>query len=186
MRLFVAAETPGPQRDSLAAVCERGFKQGVRWVPADNVHLTVKFLGEVNEAMLPAVKDALAAAAAAAAPFELAFGGGGCFPNPREPRVVWLGVTTGEEEARTLAAAVEKAVVAAGFPSEEKAFRPHVTLGRVKDPRPGAAAVAAKVRALADFATPAAVITTLVLYRSVTLPDGARYDEVARFPLGGG
>jgi 2'-5' RNA ligase len=105
VRLFVAAELPAGHRASLAGVCERGRRGGVRWVPAENVHLTLKFLGEVDEGMVPDVEEALAAVAVAARPFALALEGGGCFPNARSPRVIWVGAGEGVEQLRGYGAA---------------------------------------------------------------------------------
>jgi len=185
MRLFVAVETPPEHTAALATACERGRRGGVLWVPVENAHLTLKFLGETAEARVGDISAALAAVAAATPPFTLAFGGAGCFPHERAPRVLWLGVREGADDVRRLAAAVERALVAAGFPAEERPWRGHLTIGRIKDPRVGAATAAAKLRELAAFATPAAAATTLNLYRSTLTPEGAVYAAVSRHALGG-
>jgi 2'-5' RNA ligase len=185
MRLFVALELPASHRASLVEVCERGRRGGVRWVPAENVHLTLKFLGEVDEARIPKIKDALASVAAAARPFALSLAGGGCFPNPRAPRVVWLGLDEGAGEAGALAATVEDALRPVGFAPEKRPFKPHLTIGRVKEPRAGAAAASGKVDALADYAAAPAPAEAVVLVKSTLTAEGSIYEEVARWRLGG-
>jgi 2'-5' RNA ligase len=184
VRLFVALELPESHRASLAGVCEQGRRGGVRWVPAENVHLTLKFLGEVDEGLVPELEKALAAAAARARPFALALKGGGCFPNARSPRVIWVGVGEGADEASGLAAEVERALKPLGFAPEKRRFRPHLTIGRPKDPREGAAKTAAKIEQLRVFGAAAAEVRALALIKSTLKPEGAVYDVVRSFELG--
>jgi 2'-5' RNA ligase len=185
VRLFVALETPAPLRAALDAVCERGRRGGVLWVPVENAHLTLKFLGEVEEGLAADVGRALAPVAAAGASFDLAFGGAGCFPNDRAPKVIWIGVAAGAPETVRLAAAVEDALAQLGFPREERPFRAHLTIGRVKDAAAARAATRAKLETLNDFQTEAARVAALVLYQSTLTPHGSVYGSVAAFPLGG-
>jgi 2'-5' RNA ligase len=156
----------------------------VRWVAAENVHLTLKFLGEVDEGLVPTVEEALAAAAGAARPFALALQGGGCFPNERSPRVIWVGVGEGSDEASRLAGEVERALKLLGFAPEKRRFRPHLTIGRPKDPREGAATTAEKIEQLRGFVAPAAEVRALALIKSTLTPEGAVYDVLRRFELG--
>ncbi len=186
MRLFVALELPTSMRAALAPACERGRRGGILWVPAENVHLTLKFLGEVEYQRIPPLKEALAAAVTTAAPFRLSLNGCGCFPNGRAPRVIWLGVGEGGAETVAVAGAVEQALAPLGYAAETRAFRPHLTIGRVKDEKSGVTTASAKVKALAAYAAPAAEVSALALIKSTLLPAGAAYDEVARFPFGAG
>ncbi len=185
MRLFVAAELPASHRASLADVCESGRRGGVRWVPAENVHLTLKFLGDVDEELVPKIEEALAAVAAAAEPFALSLSGCGCFPNDRAPRVIWLGLAEGAEEAAAVAAAVDKALEALGFGREKRPFKPHLTIGRVKEPRAGAPATAQKIKSLGEYAVPAARLEAVALVKSTLTPEGSIYEELGRWRLGG-
>lgn len=185
MRLFVAIETPAPLRVALEGVCERGRRGGVLWVPAENAHLTLKFLGEVEEDLAPKIEAALAPVAAAVATYDLALGGGGCFPHERAPRVIWIGLAAGTAETVRLAAAVEEALTPLGFAPEKRPLRAHLTIGRVKDPAAGGGAARAKIKTLQDFRTDSAPAADLVLYQSTLTPQGSRYRAVARFPLAG-
>jgi 2'-5' RNA ligase len=184
VRLFVALELPGTHRAALAGVCEQGRRGGVRWVAAENVHLTLKFLGEVDEALVPEIEEALAAAAGEARPFALALRGGGCFPNARSPRVIWVGVSEGAEEASRLAAEMERALGPLGFAPEKRRFRPHLTIGRPKDPRAAVAATADKIEQLRGFGAAAAEAAALALIKSTLTPEGAVYEVIRRFELG--
>jgi len=185
VRLFVALELPESHRASLAGVCERGRRGGVRWVPAENVHLTLKFLGEVDEGLVPDLEAALAAVAGAARPFALALEGGGCFPNARSPNVIWVGVAEGAEEAGRLAGEVERALGPLGFAPEKRRFRSHLTIGRPKEPRAGAATTAEKIAQLKGYRASPAEVRALALIKSTLTAEGAEYDVVRRFELAG-
>lgn len=171
---------------------------GVRWIPESQLHFTLKFLGEIEDDRVAAAKAATTAAAVAAAaavapeaqergersagPFRLVLEGLGAFP-PRGPaRVLWAGCGQGAEALSTLAASVEEAFVAEGFPREERHFSPHLTLARVKDPDAGRRLS----RALASLpADPfgAVSIASLVLYQSELTPRGADHAELLRVAI---
>ena len=113
----------------------RPSKAEVRWTSVQSIHLTLKFLGEIDPQMLPSLTDALRGAASSHHPFALRLHTLGCFPNLHSPRVVWCGVEGAVAELANLQEAVEKACVELNFPPEERAFRPHLTLGRVQGKR---------------------------------------------------
>lgn len=137
MRLFWALELPEPHRVAVMDVIERlrraDPRAPVRWVRKEELHLTLKFIGDADEdgPMVAAVRHALAGVA----PFELALGSGGSFGGAR-PRVLWLGVGgPGLPALRELAETIEVACLGAGFPRDEREFHAHVTLGRVQQGR---------------------------------------------------
>ena len=135
MRLFVAMELEQAVRKameslqkSLASACP-----DVRWVRPELMHLTLKFLGEVDDALAVGVTRAAGEVAAATGPFELAVGGCGCFPPRGDVRIVWAGT---EEPTGVLAGCVQRLEAALGelgFPAESRAFSPHITIGRVRE-----------------------------------------------------
>jgi 2'-5' RNA ligase len=182
VRGFVAVLLPDGVRARLAATATelRARAPGLAWVRADNLHLTLRFLGEVEPAALERVREAVTVAATGIAPFTVALGGLGGFPSGRAPRVVWAGVITGGERLVALHAALEAALVARGIPEEGRAFHPHVTLARARGPRGvgglgsalGAGPVFGEVR-----------VATLHLMRSELDPRGARYSILAEAPL---
>lgn len=133
MRLFVAVNFPDAVRERAWRACatlrEAGFP--VKWVGEDRLHLTLKFLGEVDRGRLPELREALARATAGVAPLELRLGGVGAFPSLRSPRVLWLGVE-GPPALGALRDGVEDTMGELGFDRETRDFHPHVTLGRAR------------------------------------------------------
>ena len=154
----------------------------VSWVRADNLHLTLRFLGSVNERTLIVVREALEEAAPGTPPFAVTLGGLGAFPAPFAPRVVWAGVTEGAEALAGLHGRLEAALAARGIPPEGRHYHAHVTLGRARDPR-GAGALAGALEAPAGpFGE--APVEAVHLMRSDLDPGGARYSVLARVALG--
>ena len=132
VRAFFGLPVPQPQRDELGrfvAECSR-VAPGFRWVPAENLHLTVRFVGSVDPALIETVAGALGRKALPS--FRLGLGEVGAFKRGRAVRVVWLGLTQGAEEASGLAAEVEAECVRAGLPGEERRFQAHLTLARAR------------------------------------------------------
>ena len=187
MRCFVAIDISPDVRAALEHECERlravAPRADVRWVRVAGMHLTIKFLGEVPEEMLAGIRNALAAATAATPPIALACAGLGMFPGPSKPRVVWAGITDGLQELGLLAAAVERAVEPFGFAPEQRPFRGHVTLARVRSPR-GFGPLARAIESAADDDFGAWTAAEVVLYRSHLRRTGAVYEALDRVPLG--
>ena len=157
--------------------------RGVRWVPEGQLHFTLKFLGDLEESRLGAARRA-AAAAAPAAPraFRLALEGLGAFPPTGSARVVWAGCGAGAAALASLAASVEDAFLAAGFPREARPFSPHLTLARVKDPGSGRRLKQVLPSVPREpFGT--VVVGSVVLYRSDLSPAGPEYSELLRVAL---
>ncbi len=137
MRAFVAIELSGEVRESLAALRERFRKTGAKasWVKTENLHLTLRFLGDVPEPDLARLGGLMENACAAYPPLRLAARGTGVFPNARRPNVLWVGLETLEGDLGALQSALEPTVRAVGLPPDKKRFHPHVTLARLKDHR---------------------------------------------------
>lgn len=106
---------------------------GIRWVDPAGIHLTLKFLGDIDQSLVQDVMGSIARACETATPFSLNLTGLGVFPNPRQPRVVWAGVGGDFGPLRSLQERVDAAVHDLGFALERRAFNPHLTLGRVRD-----------------------------------------------------
>ena len=133
MRAFVALNLPDATRGALWAATEplRNLDLPVKWARADAIHLTLKFLGEIDDARVVELTAALQRAATDARVLPLALEGFGAFPDPAHARVIWAGMTA-EPALELLQHAVEREFAPLGFPTEARAFRPHVTLGRAK------------------------------------------------------
>jgi 2'-5' RNA ligase len=190
LRLFVALEPPEVVRRRLAALQERlktaaGRHAGdVKWVPVENVHLTLQFLGAVPEDRVEAVKAAVAAAADCAQQLHLELRGVGGFPSARRVRVIWAGIAGDVAPLGTLVAALGRRLGPLGFPPEDRPFSPHLTLGRSRDPR-GAPALATALAHAAEGPAAPWRATELILFQSHLSPAGPRYEPLSRAPLGG-
>jgi 2'-5' RNA ligase len=154
----------------------------VAWVARDNLHLTLKFLGDVEAERLGDVTAALAAALAGCPAFDLSIEGLGAFPTASRPRVLWAGVGEGREAAAALARCVDAALAPLGFPPESRPFAAHVTLGRVRVPRTDRRLAEALA---ASGALGRQRVSHAALMRSDLSPRGSRYTEVAALPLAG-
>jgi 2'-5' RNA ligase len=158
---------------------------GVGWVATDNLHITVKFLGQVPLPRLGEIGDAVGRAVTGAQPFDLAIQGLGAFPTATRPRVVWAGLGDGAEPLGALAARVEDALAALGFEREARAFSPHVTLGRVREPRRDPR-LEAKILAGAGERFGTVRVDRVCVMRSELSPRGARYSEMSGSMMMGG
>lgn len=191
-RLFIAVDLPMEAKTLLNDLQTRlrQYTTVVRWADPRGTHLTLKFLGNVPALNVVAVVQELQIAVREHAPFELQTDALGMFPNSKRPRVVWLGLAGNLQALRRLHADVERYVAPLGFPSEERPFTPHLTLGRSpKAPTP--AQLTSIAHAVAQTSVPQTVVIPVhevVLMRSELLPGGARYTPIAYVPLdqGGG
>jgi RNA 2',3'-cyclic 3'-phosphodiesterase len=178
VRAFVALELPGWVGEAVADLQARLRPRlgSVRLVRPEGAHLTLRFLGQASPTQVEALREPLVRAAGACPPCEARVAGLGTFPERGSPRVLWLGLEL-PDAALALQAACERAAVAAGFAREDRAFTPHLTLGRWRrrDRRPD-------LPERADLGL--ARVDTLVLFRSDLRPEGSLYTPLARFPLG--
>jgi 2'-5' RNA ligase len=184
MRLFVAVNLPSEVRGRLAAEQDRlrRAQADVSWVRPENIHVTLKFLGETDEKRLDRIRPALFEVARASASFRIRVSGLGSFGG-RIPRVVWVGVQEGAEPLSRLAQAVEAAMARLGFPKERRGFTAHITLGRVRSARNAEALLAALAQP--ETGPPGSVeVNQFELMQSELRPTGSVYTVLDRFPLG--
>ncbi len=176
MRLFIAIFPPTEIRESLASSTSGiRVEGGARWVRSENIHLTLKFLGEVSDEA-EGIASALREAASRHAPFELAPSGFGGFPSERKTRVIWAGAKGDIHPLRDLAEDVEASLEPLGFERESRRFSPHFTLGRAKR-RP----VKMEIENEPDI--PAFVVEEILLIKSETKKEGAVYTPLETFRL---
>ena len=185
MRSFIALPLP-PEITSLLANIERDlqrFGADVRWCGVGSIHLTLKFLGEIDPAVLPGLARALEERVAPRAPFPVDLGGLGGFPNLRSPKVLWCGL--GETEALTrLQADVEEVCRRHGFEPDARPFRPHLTLGRVQGRR-NLQPLLDHIRIGAEPVEARFTARQCNVYRSTLRPAGAVYDVLKEIRLAG-
>ena len=184
MRLFVAIELTAEMRDALQEVQDALGRatDGVRWVRPEQLHLTVKFLGETPDGEVRRVAEAVARSAARSRPFEIQLSECGCFP-PRGPvRIVWVGTHDPSGALQECVEAVEEELAGVGFPKELRPFSAHLTIGRAAEGRSAGgirtAVEGGKVKPVRQS------VCELTLMSSVLSAKGASYSVVSRAKLG--
>jgi RNA 2',3'-cyclic 3'-phosphodiesterase len=189
VRLFVAVEIGEMLANGTAKLSEELERRAtaaarrakVTWIPADRMHLTIRFIGEVDDGKASMVREALAEPLAVA-PFNLTLCGAGTFPKSGTPRVVWLGVTEGREQLLRVEREITARLTPLGIPEEDRAYSPHLTLARVRDP------AGLKSARLLDGVTDRRIgttrIETITLFHSKLSPKGPTYTPLLRTPLG--
>lgn len=173
-RLFVAVKLSESVTRKVAELAQSlTAMPDVRWVRAENLHITVRFLGETDSTRVPLVIEAMQQAASRL-PLQLRANGLGTFPNARKARVLWVGIEDVGGKLGAIAAALEDWLSKSGFEREERAFVPHLTLARMKAPQSMEKVIAE--RGGHDFGM--SEVTELTLYESKTLPSGPRYSPL--------
>jgi 2'-5' RNA ligase len=184
LRLFIAIPLGQQAEQHLGSIIgdlrDRGG--GVKWVNPKNIHLTVRFLGDTREELVPTIGALLDKVVADLQTVASSIDTLGAFPNLHRPRVIWTGLSGGLEELSKLAGQIELGVRELGFEAETKGFKPHLTLGRVKDHR--------KLGELGDYLTTcrikpkALLLDRVVLFKSTLTPQGPIYERLHESKLG--
>ena len=136
IRVFIAIQISADASQALAELKERlaeTVPRGVRWVDPKGIHLTLKFLGDIDPSLAGRVVEAMGQPGQASSPFNLQLSGVVMFPNERQPRILWAGVGGDVDALLALQEQVEQAISPLGFPREKRPFNPHLTIGRVRD-----------------------------------------------------
>ena len=184
IRSFIAIDLPEATRQALAAVQEqlKQSRAGVRWVRANSIHLTLKFLGNIHPAQVEDIALAVAEEIRDEPPITLGAAGLGAFPSRKKPRVIWIGMEGEVQRLSRIQARVENALEPLGFVREKRSFQPHLTIGRVKDRR--------RLQALIDAMATLDMepfnsfdADEIILYKSDLRPTGAIYTKLHRMPL---
>jgi RNA 2',3'-cyclic 3'-phosphodiesterase len=186
MRCFVAIELSSAVRARLADLQKRlaPLDRDVRWTRPEQIHLTVKFLGEVPDGDVPGVCDVAAQIASGYAPFEIEVRGTGCFPPRGSARIVWAGLGQLPNELVDCHREIEQAYAKIGFKPEDRPFHPHLTIGRVRDPR-GSHAVRPVVDQQQQFAGGTVAVNELLVFQSILESSGPTHIVLSRAPLCG-
>jgi len=180
VRLFVALDVPEQTRHLLGELIQKfeSVCRGARWMRPESIHVTLKFIGDVDETKLPVIKDSLSQVKFKA-PVEIAFRHFGFFPNERHPQVFWLGIEAGPELA-ALASDVGSSLESAGIPADSRAFKPHLTLARFKTEE-GIAKLRDAVAPVTHQSFGATTAAEFHLYESVLNSSGAVHTRLATY-----
>jgi 2'-5' RNA ligase len=187
IRTFIAVAIDKAIRDRAVVLQEALGRAGadVKWVEPENMHVTLLFLGEVEDRTLPAVCRVVAEVAAGLAPFEMSVAGAGCFPNARRPKTLWVGIGEGLQELVALHDALEPPLLELGcYRREERQYTPHLTLGRVKGDA-GADELAAALARRSDWQGGQVRVREVLVMSSELRPEGPTYTVLGRGKLGG-
>ncbi|HEX9751091.1 MAG TPA: RNA 2',3'-cyclic phosphodiesterase [candidate division Zixibacteria bacterium] len=175
MRTFIAVNLPADIKRGIGTILSRLRPIGppASWVQPDNAHITLKFLGEVQETRIPAIMKGIRLAVDATEPLELSMGQCGAFPDPTRARVFWIGIERGAEALGDVSRAIDFQMSRLGFEREKRAFSAHLTLARLRQP----ASIERLVEAAkqVDYHFPTVKIAQIDLMKSVLSTQGATY-----------
>jgi 2'-5' RNA ligase len=194
MRIFIAIDLISEIREKLDRFLDgiSGFAPEARWVHAESLHVTLKFIGEQKPDQVDAIAQQLHSVSGI--PFDIRFTGYGFFPTPRAPRVFWIGISSGPRLAE-LASRVDAAVSTLGVPREERAFSPHLTLARASGrsgspkwrkgdaPNSTFSVLDKRLAAMSELDFGTMTAREFYLYQSQLSPKGSKYTKLQRFPL---
>ncbi len=186
-RTFIAVEVNAGIRNNAAALQQTLERCGtpVRWTRPENLHVTLLFLGEVDDRQLPTLCQMVQEVAATEPPFTLGVAGVGAFPHLRRPKILWVGLNRGAEELQRLVRRLEPPLVAAGlYRREERPYTPHLTLGRVRpdaDPSP----LARELHKRAAWEGGQTIVHEVLIFASLLQRQGPEYAVIGRAPLAG-
>jgi RNA 2',3'-cyclic 3'-phosphodiesterase len=186
IRSFLAIEVSDPVLKRIEKIQE-DFKSSdpdVRWVNPDKIHLTLKFFGDIEESQIDSILNSIETPVHSTQPFQIKVRGTGAFPNPKNPRVVWVGLTEGKETLSHLQKELESSLEKIGFQPEDRSFNPHLTLGRVKSSR-GKGALAAKIEKYREEEFGEFQVERVILFKSELTPSGPVYTALKEAKLGG-
>lgn len=188
MRTFIALEISEEIREVLAQI-ESHLKYAgadVKWVTPGNIHLTLKFLGEVDEGRIEKIKAILDKIGKQTKPFEITIKDIGAFPKIDLPRVIWVGLDKGAAESAELAKRIEDELSKLGFDKEDRPFTAHLTIGRVRSPK-NKLALKERMQSLSFElkARSSKIVSSVTLFQSALTPSGSIYTKLHEAALAG-
>lgn len=184
MRAFIAVELPQEVRAELAKLQGQlaRAQADVKWTEEDNLHVTMRFLGEITEEQRQAIEQLLGTITGRMTPIRMSLAQLGAFPSVSSPRVIWVGMGQGHEELSRIAIELEEGLSVLRVPKEERKFLAHVTLGRVRSPR-NRAQLAQAIQELIWHPPEPCWATHLTLFQSTLTSSGPIYTALAKPPF---
>jgi 2'-5' RNA ligase len=187
VRTFIAVElTPGVRSRARQLMDRfRASGENVRWVEPDNLHLTLSFLGEVDVLEIPEICTTTKQAVGDFEPFDIDVRGVGAFPDLQRPRTIWIGVTEGAEEMIALHDSLEKGLAKLGYRPENRRYRPHLTLGRVKHSPQGIGELGTLIQQNQDYQADTMSVCEVMVFSSRLDRHGPEYEPLGTIELAG-
>jgi len=184
IRAFIAVDLDDPVIEKVSNVVEilKPRITEIRWLRKENLHLTLKFLSNIAESQVEPITAALRHPLGLFSPCTISAKGLGVFPDFRRPKILWVGLTG--DQLVQLAAEIESALMPLGFTPENRAFTPHLTIGRWREGSRPAKNLRQEIDSLNDFEFGACAVRQIVLFQSVLKPEGASYSELRTIQLG--
>ena len=184
IRAFIAVDLDDPVIEKVCNVVEilKPRITEIRWLRKENLHLTLKFLGNIAESQVEPITAALRHPLGLFSPCTISAKGLGVFPDFRRPKILWVGLTG--DQLVQLAAEIESALMPIGFTPENRAFTPHLTIGRWREGSRPVKNLRQEIDSLNDFEFGACAVRQIVLFQSVLKPEGASYSELRTIQLG--
>jgi len=187
LRTFLAIDLPSDMHKTIAQKqeCLRRQLPHINWVKSENLHITLKFLGDTPEMKINDLKQVVQQAVKNISPFVITVRGFGVFPDKRAPRTIWTGIDSDQSALENLASQVESSVISLDFPKENKPFRPHLTLARIKKDNREIGQAIDKSGVLTDpFIFGRLLVEQVTLFKSDLRPTGSVYTKLWAVPLG--
>lgn len=184
IRIFICFELSKDVTNSLRDLIHylKTFGRGVRWVRHDGIHLTLKFIGEIEASKLDDIEAVVEKVVKNYKPFKIKLAGKGAFPNLKRPKVFWIGISDMENTIKKIQVELEDAFEKEGFPREERGFSPHLTLGRVKFQDPTVSKISLEMERMTveeiEF-----TLNEVVIMQSDLQPNGAMYTPLRKIKI---
>ena len=185
IRTFIAVEATASIKTKAAMLVAHlaQTRVNVKWVTEEQMHWTVKFLGEVESNEIPHICERIVSGVSCVGAFDILACGAGAFPNADRPRTLWLGVQQGEEAFVCLHRHIEESLAELGFRRERRRFQPHLTIGRVRRSGEGVAPLAEALAGQVDFLAGRMQVRELVVFASRLRRPGPLYQQLCHIPL---
>ncbi len=182
LRLFIAIPLGPDLKEAISKIQSllKRRNEGVKWVNPEGLHLTLKFLGNTPQEKVPRIEEAMRKALAPFGPFSVLIKGTGAFPSLKKARVLWVGIEDERSRLKEMFKSLEKQLQKLGFPMEERPFKPHITLGRIKNLKS-----IDFPEELEDQEVGVLEVKEVILFKSELKPEGAEYHPLIKVSLGG-
>jgi len=191
IRTFIAIELPDNIIDAIGNMQKKIKRYGLkmRWVKPENIHITLKFLGDINPEMIQSIESCLEQTCKKNNPIQLLSKGIGVFPGLKRPRVLWAGIDGDTDILKKLQQSLDDLLSTTGIAKEKRPFKGHLTIGRFKGERfkgqTDSKKLIAVIREFSEFETKPFTADKIILFKSELKPDGAAYSKLATAPLHG-